>query len=371
MARRDRGGGSLTGGPQKWRLVVSAGTDPATGRRRQIVRTFTGTKTAAQRALADLLVATDATGAQATNVHVRQLLTRYMDAAVLAPATRADYERVIAAVLLPRLGDLPLSKITPPLLDHTWTQAAADGVTLHRLRRAHVILSSAFRYAIRWGWASTNPTRGAPPRPPSPARVAPPPSKDVLRRLLELVADEPDLYVWMRLAIVTGARRGEVLGLRWSDIDLAGGRLTIARSITNTPATGTIAKTTKTKRERPVALDPATVDALQRLADDRPRSVAAGGYVLSVDLDGRSPQRPDTVSHRFKRLRAKVPGAESVRLHDLRHAAATILLASGHDVRTVADRLGHVNPSMTLNVYASSLPESAKAAAETMGDLLA
>jgi len=370
MVRRDRGGGSLTGGPAKWRLVVSAGTDPATGRRRQIVRTFTGTKTAAQRALADLLVSTDATGAQATNAHVRQLLTRYMDVAVLAPATRADYERVIRSVLMPRLGDLPLSKITPPLLDHTWMQAAADGVTLHRLRRAHVILSSAFRYAIRWGWAATNPTRGAPPRTPPPARVAAPPSKETLRQLLELVADEPDLYVWLRLAIVTGARRGEVLGLRWSDVDLDGGRLTVARSITNTRATGTIAKTTKTNRSRAVALDPATIDALRRLAAVRQHAVEAGGYVLSASLEGSQPQRPDTVSHRFKRLRSKVPGAENVRLHDLRHAAATLMLASGHDVRTVADRLGHANPSMTLNVYASSLPESARAAAKTMGDLL-
>lgn len=370
MVRRAPGSGSISGGPTVWRLVVPAGFDAVTGKRRQVVRSFHGTKTAAQRALADLLVATDATGAQASNVEVRQLLARYMDVAELAPATRSDYDRVISAVLLPRLGDYPLNRVTPPLLDATWRTAQSEGVTLHRLRRAHVILSSAFRYAIRWGWASSNPTRGATPRTPPAAATNPPPSRLVLRDLLAAVEADTDLYVWMRLAIVTGARRGEVLGLRWGDIDTTARQLTIARSITSTAATGTIAKTTKTGKVRRVALDPATVDALERLALERPDAVERNGYVLTYDINGAVPWRPDSASRRFRRIRERIPGAERVRLHDLRHAAATILLAAGYDVRTVADRLGHANPSMTLAVYAATLPESARAAADTMGDLL-
>lgn len=376
--RGEYGGGSKRETPPgsgRWRLVVAAGTDPATGKRRQLSRTFYGTRTEATRALAEF---TNEVGhrPQTSSVTVGEMLRAFMREAQLAATTRADYERVIASILEPRLGKMPVHKVTPPVLDRTWSEVGGAGVSAHRIARSHTVLSAAFRQAIRRGWVHTNPARAAPPRSPERPAVRSPGSS-TLKALLAAVADDPDLYAWLRLSVVTGARRGEVLGLRWEDVDFDSARLTIRRSVSYTPTSGVTIKGTKTNRERVVALDPQTLEVLRVLQGAR-RSAASiaglpfpdAGYVLTFDPAGLVPWRPDLATHRFGRIRSRVPGADKYRLHDLRHAAASLLLAAGHDLRTVADRLGHARPSVTLEIYAATLPESERAAARTMGDLL-
>lgn len=362
--------------PGKWRFVVSAGIDPATGKRRQPSRTFYGNKTEANRALAEFV---NEVGhrPQVAGITVAEMLRAFMREAELAPTSRADYKRVIASILEPRLGSMLLAKVTPPVIDRTWREAATAGISAHRIARAHTVLSAAFRQAMRRGWTETNPARAAAPRPPERPAVRSPGSA-TLRALLAAVAADVELHTWLRLSVVTGARRGEVLALRWDDIDQDASRLTIRRSVSYTPATGVTIKATKTNRERTVALDPQTLAVLDELRTARVEGAALtglpfpdAGFVLAMDPEGLTPWRPDLATHRFGRIRQRVPGADKYRLHDIRHAAASLLLAAGHDLRTVADRLGHARPSVTLEIYAATLPESERAAARTMGDLLA
>ncbi len=192
------------------------------------------------------------------------------------------------------------------------------------------------------------------------------PSLDVVHDVIE-AAERRD----PRLA-PTGMRRGELCALRWSDVDLDTGTLHVTRSVVVVPS-GLAEKTTKTDRGRSVALDPVGVAVMTQ---HRARStrwvreagvvVAPNAFVFSPSVEATTPLRPDNVTSFFIRVRNEV-GAPQVRLHDLRHFIATQLIGAGVDVRTVAGRLGHSDPSVTLRVYSHALEERDRAAAAVMG----
>jgi integrase len=162
----------------------------------------------------------------------------------------------------------------------------------------------------------------------------------------------PELASMLWVAATTGMRRGELCAVRWSDVDLAGATLTVRRSISDLPGRVEV-RPTKTQRVRRIAIDPATVIVLERqrdaataLAGDVGTQLGDDTYVWSQDVDHASPWRPDRVTHSFQRVRdqARLP---VTRFHHLRHFNATMMLASGIDVRTAAGPLGHSNSSVS------------------------
>jgi integrase len=164
--------------------------------------------------------------------------------------------------------------------------------------------------------------------------------------------------------------------LRWSDVELDGLAITLSRGIVGERNDSLIEKDTKTHASRRISIDEQTCALLeQQRARARERAAAVNGelgddaFVFSDDVLGRLPWRPSRVTAAFIRLRSDV-GLQGVRLHDLRHFAATRLLAAGVPVRTVSGRLGHANPATTLNVYAAWLEESDQAAAAVLSDLI-
>jgi len=220
------------------------------------------------------------------------------------------------------------------------------------------------------------------------------PTPEQLSTLVKVAeADDPVLATGIALAALTGARRGELVALRWSDVDLDAGRVTIARSLT--VADGQSHEgATKTHQIRNVALDEVGVGVLLRrwtymrdLSKRAESPLVGDPYVLSYNANGARPVGPDTFTHRFgalcramearaaKRLKvsvAKLPPGERwpFRFHDLRHFSVTTLIAAGVDVRTVAERHGHAQATMTLNRYAHALPERDRAAAGVLGRAL-
>ena len=169
-------------------------------------------------------------------------------------------------------------------------------------------------------------------------------------------------------------RRGELCALRWSDVDLQLGIVSVSRSLVVVPG-GLAEKTTKTGRSRKVALDQfgialltehrARVDEWVTAADS---TLAPDAFVFSPFVEAETPFRPDNVTSFFIRVRDEV-GVPDLRLHDLRHFT-TQLIGAGVDVRTVADRLGHSDPSLTLRVYSHFIEERDRAAAAIMGGVL-
>ena len=178
------------------------------------------------------------------------------------------------------------------------------------------------------------------------------------------------------LAALTGARRGELLGLRWGDIDLGIGVIEIRASLAYTPATGTVLGPTKTKRIRTVRLDDVGIPVVQGQMDLLRATAAKVGipvvatpWLFFGEVDGSKPLHPDSISSAFQRVSKKL-GIEGIHFHSLRHFTATQLIAAGVDIRTVSGRLGHANASMTLGIYSHVLEAKDREAAAIMGRLL-
>jgi integrase len=266
------------------------------------------------------------------------------------------------------------------------TLAAEGLITLHRGRRAVVCWeqgtssarsAGAFAAAVRWEWIDRNPAKSArlpKARPRSPASPAPSAVAAVISAARRQQLDQLALYVW--LAAITGARRGELCGLQWADIDLKAGVLHVAFSYL-VRAGQRVRKDTKTHQDRHLALDPVTCAMLAEARKEAEARLAAVGialpptaYVFSADPLGGAPWNPDWVSHKVAEL-AKSSGV-ILNIKALRAYTASQLLAGGIDLRNTAARLGHGSGgATTLRHYADPVSEVDRRAAAYLAQLTA
>jgi integrase len=277
---------------------------------------------------------------------------------------------------MPPLGAIKLNKLSAAHLDRLYRSLSAEGLAPASVRAVHAVLSSALNQAMRWGWIGENVADRATPPPTRRPRLEPPDPATVIR-LIEVAKQSrfPELGLFFHVAAVTGARRGELIALRWSSIDSRNLQVLIDRAVVQV-GRQVIEKDTKTHQARRLAIDAGTAALLQehRIEAERRAGLARvelddGSFVFSDDPDGLRPWKPDRVTTAFGRF-CHQEGVTGVRFHDLRHFAATRLLSSGVDVRTVSGRLGHATASTTLGVYAHFLQSADQAAADVLGDLL-
>jgi integrase len=361
-----------------WELIVQLPRDAKTGRYRQLSRMVHGTKREAQRALAALVTEVSAGKHTSSDTSLGELLDHWLEVVAenLAATTVREYRRLVATRLRPDLGKLSLRRVTAQRLDAYYVSLARDhGLSPATIRHIHAVLRGSLAQAVRWGWIPSNPAVVASPPRLRKREITPPAMTDTRALLLAADAQDPEFGVLLRVLAATGARRGEVCGLRWSDLDRRGATLFIRRSVASV-AGGTIVKDTKTHAARRIALDPATLECLaqhRERVEERARlcevALEADGYVFTSSVDGSRPFHPDTITGGFRRLCERA-GLKDVRLHDLRHLHATQLLAAGVPVRTVSGRLGHADAATTLNVYAHFLEASDREAATVIAGLL-
>lgn len=360
-----------------WRIRVEAGPDPVTGKRRHVYATHHGPdnkvgERAARKLLGELEVQVSAgRAAPKSGMTVAELIERYIvDAAPRkrwSPGAADETRARVARHITPWIGGKPIEKVRP--LDITdlhrrWYDAGLAGGTVGRM---HDILRAAFKQAIRWELIVRNPTDPI-ERPQGEVReIVPPKPKAVARALVKADAT---LTLYLRLAALTGARRGQIVALRWSAIDVKGGQLRYTRALVQTKG-AIIEKDTKSGTRYAVALDPATVALLtEHRARQAEQALVAGvplrndAYLFAFDPAGTRPWRPDSASHRWATLRSKIKGLEGARLHDLRHWMATELMAGGFDVVESAGRGGWADASMLTNRYGHFQPARDRAAAE-------
>jgi integrase len=246
------------------------------------------------------------------------------------------------------------------------------------VRRVHAVVSAALEGAPRKLLAS-NPARDASPPKLRRSEIRPPTSDDVGRFLAAAAELDPEWAAWLRLAAMTGARRGEVCAIRVSKFDLAAGEVRMDRGIVHAKdprgRDRLVERPTKAETAKRLSLDTETLRLVRELIRRKKQAALRCGvrlhrdaYLFSQDPEGRLPQRPQTMTRRFIRLRDRLdlPG---VRLHDLRHFVATTLLSEGVPVTVVAGRLGN-DPRTLLRVYAHFLPGSDRAAGELLAGLV-
>jgi integrase len=372
----------------RWQVTVYAGTDAVTGRERRVTRSVPAKPGQRQpsreaRALeARLLVDVGAGEHRDAQVTVTELLDAWLEQAGpdLALTTLHGYQRYIRRNIAPALGNVRLDRLTTAMLDRLYRELRASGgvggqpLSPATVRQIHAVLHRALGQAQRWGWINKNPAALASPPKLVRKEIRPPPPDQVGRILTAAREEDPLLGLAVWLAAVTGARRGEMCGIQWADLDLDTGTLVIRHSIVEL-GHKLIVKPPKTHQVRRIAVDDTTIGMLRTRHAEQARIALACGvqldplaYVLSESADGLAPLHPNLLSDRFRRVVRRL--GVTCRLHDLRHWHVTQALGAGLPVRDVAERVGHASAQMTLDVYGHAISGADRRAAAAIADLL-
>ena len=312
---------------------------------------------------------------------VAQLLDRYVthcEQQDRSPTTVHEYRRMAEVVLKPRFGTMRVAKLDQDDLDDLYADLKSKGLGANSIRHYHSLMSSSLKFGMKRRLVKSNVASLASPPPRVAADVETPSPQQVQAVIVAAEAIRPSFASLVVLTALTGARRGEMCALRWSDVDFATSTLTFRESVyekVNAVGPRLRTKGTKTKQRRRVSLDPLAMEALRRhrsaveaLAAQLGLEVPPDAFIFSESPQGLEPTRPGLVTERYAKL-AKAVGT-STRIHDLRHFMATELIADGHDPVTVSKRLGHADPSMTLKMYAHALERRDRDAAAAMGSKL-
>lgn len=297
------------------------------------------------------------------------------------PSTFESYRRNIEQHVLPRLGgrllrevgSAQLNALYAELLEHG-RRNGPGGLSPKTVRYIHTIVHKALGDAVDASAVGTNVAERA--KPPRPRAIGPNEiqfwTAEQLRSFLKLVIDHRLEAAW-HLSAMTGMRRGEVLGLRWRDIDLDNARVHVRQALVSV-AYELLFSTPKNHRARVIDLDPGTVEHLrlhrERQLDEKEEwgSDYTDGDLVFCKENGE-PLHPQTFSQAFERLVAKTE-LPLIRLHDLRHTHATIALSAGIPPKVISERLGHESPAFTLKQYAHVIPGMQADAAAHIADLV-
>ncbi len=359
-------------GDKRWRVRVFVGRED--GHTRWVSRTVTGTKRQAQVAVAKLV--TEVETGQVAKSHagsVADLLDRWLDdiSPTRTAYTMREHRRSVKRDIKPAIGTIPLDRLSARDLDQFYRELLRRGLSPASVRRHHSILHAALDRAVKWGMVASNPADRATPPGTTRSKASAPSIRDVQRLISSAEPLDAVLAAATALGAVTGARRGELCALRWSDVDWDKRTLRIDRSLT---VLDRVAKEghTKAHSRRDISIDETLAAFLSRRqaqqrqdADKVGTALVDDPYLLSRSADGSVPCLPDGLTAGYARL-AKALGIPG-HFHELRHFAATVAIGSGADVRTVSGRLGHAGPSVTLRVYAHAVEAHERELAGLLG----
>jgi integrase len=358
---------------KSWAVIVYLGRNPQTGQKRRKWYTH-ATKREAEAHLAQVLVQVQAgAGVPPSKLLLGDYLDRWLQdyaRGMLAATTLRSYEETVRLHLAPALGDAPLARLSAPTIQAYLNQKLQHGLSVTTVRYHAAVLHVALRRAVRWGLLVRSPLEFVDlPRPRrKEMRVW---DEEQVRLFLGEARKSSEYYALYLAAVTTGMRQGELLGLRWADIDFTLGIATIQQTfyrlggeqLFRTPKTAT--------SRRVVELSPALLNELQRARELQKaiRQKLKDAYedhdLVFCQTNGRPLHAHNIVRRDFHLTgqRAKVP---RIRFHDLRHCHATHLLRQGENLKVVQERLGHSTPAFTLSVYGHVLPGMQRDAARRL-----
>ncbi len=335
------------------------------GKFKQKWYTAHGPKREAQKLLAQKLADFNAgiRAEEPARLTVSEYLDRWLEEVArpnVRPTTFATYEATIRNHVIPEIGSLPLTRLTPARIQKFYADKLAgpraDGKPGKLSRRSvqyiHSVLRIALGQAVRWNLVARNVIDLVTP-PRVDKKKIEPMTIDQVKYLLETARGDR-LYALYYLALVTGLRRGELLGLKWSDLDLGIGILRVSRSLVDLRGRPTLQEPKTAKSRRVIELPPAAIKVLQdhRAEQDNEKTFwdidyQDGGFIFT-GLAGR-PMNPRYLDLKFKALLTRA-GLPDFRFHDLRHTFATLVIP-GAGLKLASEILGHENISTTANIY--------------------
>lgn len=388
--------------PKKWKCTISLGINKATGKYDRLQFYVQGSKADARKVInAKISELENGVSIDADKITFSVFMNEYIENRKanneLSTATISNYENYINHWIKPFLGDCIVKDIRPLTVEKWHREARKAGASGRTIQAAHKLAKMAFKKAVRDGLALSNPfDLVETPKAESKKRGYLEPSE--VGRMLSILSSEEKtgFNTAIILGLATGARRGEVLGLTWENVDLQNGTIRIVQSLVQVDGArknGVSAKKIKAPKtesgKRSISLDPFTLEWLTEwkrqqkdelkglkviqtqktpvccsLYDSKFNGVAvfAGGM-----LD------PQTFSSQFHRFCSEhgfySTTGKVLCFHELRHTQATFLLSHGEDVISVSARMGHASPSITSDMYAHAMPERDKECAAVIGEI--
>ena len=363
---------------KKWSFAVDVGIDPATGRRRQQTKGGFDTRKEAEQALREMLSSVErGTFVARSTMTVGDYLADWL--VTVKPRLRETtwYSYSVAVKrLVGQIGAVPLQALAPLQIEKVYVKLLESGgqhgqaLAPKTVRNCHIVLHRALSDAERLGIVSRNVAHAA-KAPVARRKEMTTWSAEELGRFLEFVSEDR-LYAAYVLLATTGMRRGEVLGLRWSDVDLDGRRLSVAQTLTTINDQVFLGPTKTLRSRRRIALDKATVAALRAHRSRQLKERLAVGFgrgerqdLVFAEVDGTT-LHPDRFTAAFKR-HVRDSGLPELRgPHGLRHTWATLALQAGVHPKVVSDRLGHATIAVTIDTYSHVAPSLDAGAADTV-----
>jgi len=370
MARKV--GQIIARGERRWLIRVYLGRDDETNKRNYHNRTIHGSIREAQayltRKLRERDLGRDLEGAKIT---LNEYLDRWLETAV-RPRVRAktfqDYQGMLRRYVRPILGERVLAGMRPLDLQSMYHQVSERGLSARTVRYTHVVVKSAMQQAVRWRLLLENPADGlkVPQQPRNEMRAL---TVDQARMLLK-AAQGTKYGPVLAVALTTGMRPSEYLGLKWQDIDWARQTVSIVRSIQRLNGKRCFSDTKRSRSRRPIKLQSWIVALLRDL---QAKGSAYDFYAEGRDLIFRTasgqPINADYLAKHFRSI-LDLAGVPRMRLYDLRHSAATLALAAGVSPKVVSEQLGRASTAFTLDTYAHVLPHMQDEAAARVEAML-
>ncbi|MBI4884024.1 MAG: site-specific integrase [Actinobacteria bacterium] len=359
-----------------WAFRVDVGASPATGRRCQVSKQGFATKRAAAQAMAEVVrvrrppAPRSAPSTWSLGEYLEQWVTG--EAARVSPATLRTYRLAVGRVVA-MLGDLGLSRLSGTDVA-AWQQHllhpddGGRGLSPATVRNTRAVFHKALSDAVRVELLDRNPVAATDP----PANVAHRTTgvwtAEQLRGFLDQVSTHR-LSLAFRLLATTGMRRGELLGLRWGDVDWDRGAVSVVRSLGLVDGELVMSPGKTATSRRLVFLDSITLGHLRADFQRAIEAAAAGDSDPVITPRRGGPLHPDSFSNTFDRLVATA-GVPRVRLHDLRHTYATLALHAGMHPVVLAERLGHSSVATTMDLYAHVIPAISRDGADIVANTL-
>lgn len=368
MSRKRRGrneGSVFQRADGRWSASVTVGVN-ANGRRvRKVV--YGATKGEAQEKLLRLQSAKlDGMLADSGKLTLAAFLERWLEDSArptIRNATYASYKGIVDNHVSPKIGGIRLDRLTPAHVQGLYAALEREGASCHIRRLAHAVLRRSLKQALKWGMVPRNVCDAVEP-PRIARRDIQPLTGDQVAQLFS-AAEGDRLEALYVVAVATGLRLGELFGLQWKDVDLDGGAITVRYTLSEVNGKLTLAEPKTAKGRRRVELPGIAVDALLSHRKAMLAEGSLGGGYVFCNQSGGPLRRSHFHSQQFKPL-LKSAGLPSIRFHDLRHTAATLLLGEGVHPKVVQERLGHSQISVTLDTYSHVLPTMQRDAANRL-----
>lgn len=345
-------------GTASWQVVVEDDCDPITGKRNRKYKTVKGTKKAAEAAMRQMIAEMESGSlCSPSSMKLEQWMWEWLRLYKpnIETTTRTGYTEKIKTYIVPELGHILLKSLKPGHIQ-AWVNRLRDanGLAPKTIRNAFQNLDAALKQAVILQMIPTNPCTGVVLPKASRFKAEVYDQNEIAQLFAE--ARGTDMYLPVLLEIALGLRRGELLALRWENVDLDAGIVQIREARVNGEGKAEIKAPKSAAGIRDIRIGSHVIAELKKArAQYHARKLSMGAAFFDSDLvickENGEAYQPDSMSQKWRRFTIQ-HGLKPIRFHDLRHTCATAMLEAGVDTKTVQERMGHADASLTMNVYA-------------------